>query len=162
MRLFELRRDVDETGISGTGTVAQGVIFDNGWCVMVWPTKHTSAAFYTDLSEVIAIHGHNGKTRVVQIADCDMNKNGGARHLVTNMIQDNCEGIGVEFHKGNAAYMWEQREKFADLFKELDLATPAHGHEKGEGCRKCGQALTSILLCRDCDLDERPAPRQER
>jgi len=68
MKLFELRRTEDESGISGTGTVAQGVIFDNGWCALTWLTEHTSVAFYTSIAEVIAIHGHGGKTEVVQLA----------------------------------------------------------------------------------------------
>ena len=68
MKLFELRRSEDESGISGTGTVAQGVIFDNGWCALTWLTEHTSVAFYTSIKEVIAIHGHGGKIEVVQLA----------------------------------------------------------------------------------------------
>lgn len=71
MKLFELRRDEDESGISGTGTVAQGVIFDNGTCVLTWLTEHTSVAVYADIETVHRIHGHNGKTKVIQIADCD-------------------------------------------------------------------------------------------
>jgi hypothetical protein len=69
MRLFELRRNEDESGISGTGTVAQGVIFESGKCVLSWLTEHTSVAIYDSIDEVIAIHGHNGKTDVVQIAE---------------------------------------------------------------------------------------------
>ena len=71
MKLFELRREEDESGVSGTGTVAQGVIFDNGKCALTWLTKYTSIAVYESIELVIAIHGHNGKTKVVQIADCD-------------------------------------------------------------------------------------------
>lgn len=69
MKLFELRRVEDATGISGTGTVAQGVIFDSGWCSLSWLTEHTSVAFYASIADVIAIHGHGGKTRVVQIVE---------------------------------------------------------------------------------------------
>lgn len=64
MKRFHLDRIQDETGISGTGRVAEGVEFSNGWCVLVWLTKHRSIAFYESIFEVIAIHGHNGKTRV--------------------------------------------------------------------------------------------------
>jgi hypothetical protein len=64
MRLFELCRVEDESGVSGTGTVAQGVEFDNGWCALTWLTAHTSVAFYTSIQEVEAIHGHNGKTLI--------------------------------------------------------------------------------------------------
>jgi hypothetical protein len=66
MRLFELRRI---EGVSGVGTVAQGVIFDNGWCALTWLTPHTSVAFYTSIEEVEAIHGHSGKTAVRVLVD---------------------------------------------------------------------------------------------
>ena len=65
MRTFHLERLEDESGVSGVGRVAEGVIFSNGWCALTWLTPHTSVAFYTALAEVEAIHGHNGKTRVV-------------------------------------------------------------------------------------------------
>lgn len=65
MRLFELHRDVDSSGVSGTGVVAQGVEFDNRQCCMTWLTEWNSVAVYPDLSTLEAIHGHNGNTRVV-------------------------------------------------------------------------------------------------
>src|ERR1700720_3724621 len=65
IRTFHLQRLEDETGISGTGKVAEGVIFSNGWCAMTWLTANTSVAFYPDLKTVESIHGHNGKTLVV-------------------------------------------------------------------------------------------------
>ena len=65
IRTFHLQRLEDETGVSGTGRVAEGVIFTNGWVAMAWLTAHTSIAFYPSLREVEAIHGHNGKTLVV-------------------------------------------------------------------------------------------------
>lgn len=65
MRLFELHRDVDTSGISGTGRVAQGIIFDNGKIALTWLTKHTSVALYDDLVTLEAIHGHQGNTRIV-------------------------------------------------------------------------------------------------
>ena len=71
MKLFELRRTEDESGVSGTGTVAQGVIFDSGVCALTWLTEHTSVAIYESIEKVRLIHGHEGKTKVVQIADCD-------------------------------------------------------------------------------------------
>ncbi len=122
MKLFELHRIVDESGISGTGVVAQGVIFDNGWCAMAWLTVHTSVAFYTGIDEVIAIHGHNGKTRVVQVADCAM---AAVEPLLHNRIQDECEGVGNDFIAGNHLYMWEQREKLCRLFDKVHLAAKA-------------------------------------
>jgi hypothetical protein len=67
LRRFELIRDVDETGISGTGKVAEGVIYSNGWCSMMWTTSTWSMVTYPDIDSVIAIHGHGGKTRIVYL-----------------------------------------------------------------------------------------------
>lgn len=65
MYKFHLDRIDDTTGISGTGKVAEGVIFSNGWCAMIWLTKNTSVAFYPNIETLEAIHGHNGSTKVV-------------------------------------------------------------------------------------------------
>lgn len=63
-RPFLLVRDIDETGISGTGVVARGCQFADGVCVLTWLTQHTSTAIYASIAEVRAIHGHDGKTRI--------------------------------------------------------------------------------------------------
>ena len=36
IRTFEVIRQEDETGVSGTGTVAEGVIFSDGTCITRW------------------------------------------------------------------------------------------------------------------------------
>jgi hypothetical protein len=69
MRRFELHRDADETGISGTGVVAQGVEFDDGRCAMRWLPTVSSTAVYDSLADLEFIHGHNGKTRIVMLDD---------------------------------------------------------------------------------------------
>jgi hypothetical protein len=65
MRLFELHRVEDESGVSGTGRVAQGCQFDDGVCVLRWLTAFRSTAIYSSIAELDAIHGHAGKTKVV-------------------------------------------------------------------------------------------------
>jgi hypothetical protein len=65
MRRFHLIRDVDETGVSGTGKVAEGVMFSNDWVALTWLTVHTSVVFYPSIRDVEFIHGHQGKTRIV-------------------------------------------------------------------------------------------------
>lgn len=65
MRMFYLWRVVDETGISGTGFVAEGVQFTDGTCALRWLTKHSSTCTYANLDDMKAIHGHGGKTRVL-------------------------------------------------------------------------------------------------
>ena len=64
MRRFTLEREVDETGISGQGTVVEGFEFDGGiW--LRWLTSLTSICWYASAEHVEAIHGHGGKTRLV-------------------------------------------------------------------------------------------------
>jgi hypothetical protein len=65
-RRFELYRDVDPSGVSGTGIVAEGVEFTDGkvalrWC-SEWPT---TVVFDRGIDSVEEIHGHNGHTRIV-------------------------------------------------------------------------------------------------
>jgi hypothetical protein len=62
MRRFQLVRHEDETGISGTGIVAEGVVFTDGTTVLRWTCELTSTCIYESLSDVILIHGHDGKT----------------------------------------------------------------------------------------------------
>ena len=35
-KLFQLKRNIDNSGISGTGIVAEGVVFPNGKVVVCW------------------------------------------------------------------------------------------------------------------------------
>jgi len=69
MYRFELHRDEDETGISGTGVVAEGVEFSDGEVVMRWIVGewHSTVVWSQGMEAVEAIHGHNGRTRVVWV-----------------------------------------------------------------------------------------------
>ncbi len=67
MERFWLERTEDETGVSGTGTVAEGVVFWDGTVVMRWRTGTASTAIYSSIEDVVTIHGHGGKTQVVMI-----------------------------------------------------------------------------------------------
>lgn len=69
MRRFNLVRHEDESGVSGTGNVAQGVEFDDGTAVMRWLTATPSTAFYANVVDLENIHGHGGKTVVSYIDD---------------------------------------------------------------------------------------------
>lgn len=63
---FALKRDEDETGVSGTGYVASGCVWPDGKVAMRWLVgEHRSTAVYESVEAVIAIHGHGGKTKVV-------------------------------------------------------------------------------------------------
>jgi hypothetical protein len=65
MRRFYLQRDQDETGVSGVGRVAEGIVFSDGAVALRWCTEFTSTAVYGSIETVEAIHGHGGQTRVV-------------------------------------------------------------------------------------------------
>lgn len=70
MRRFHLKRIEDETGISGTGLVTDGIEFDDGSVIMKWNTETTSVGLYQSVEDVIIIHGHGGRT-VVEYVDED-------------------------------------------------------------------------------------------
>lgn len=62
---FYLLRIEDESGISGTGVVARGMIFPSGKVVLEWQTFHTSICIYQNINDVESIHSHGGKTKIV-------------------------------------------------------------------------------------------------
>lgn len=65
IRTFELHRDLDPNGISGTGLVAEGCQFSDGTCTMHWVTDYRSTTVYSDVETLYAIHGHEGASRIV-------------------------------------------------------------------------------------------------
>ena len=63
--LFWLQRNEDVSGVSGIGTVAEGVVFSDGTVALRWVVgEHRSTVLWPSIEAVIAIHGHDGKTRV--------------------------------------------------------------------------------------------------
>lgn len=70
MKRFELHRDEDVTGVSGTGIVAEGVWFEKGDVAVVrWTSEWPTSVVWHERGResVETIHGHNGKTRIVWI-----------------------------------------------------------------------------------------------
>ena len=63
MRRFKLIRTVDETKISGTGHIADGVVFDNGRVVLNWKGPNSSTTIFPIMSDMLAVHGHGGTTK---------------------------------------------------------------------------------------------------
>lgn len=75
-RRFLLQRDVDLTGLSGTGVVAEGVEFSDGTVVLRWlDIDHDSENYkrgvrpttvvQENIEAVEALHGHGGATYIV-------------------------------------------------------------------------------------------------
>ena len=64
-RVGVLVRDEDETGISGKGIVAWVVEFPDGVAVTRWAvTEIRQTCVWRSIDDLLAIHGHNGKTRL--------------------------------------------------------------------------------------------------
>lgn len=64
-RLFRLERDADHTGVSGSGHVANGVIWPDGTVTLRWRGPYPSTVCWNTLGDARAVHGHAGATRFV-------------------------------------------------------------------------------------------------
>lgn len=66
LRRFHFERLEDASGVSGCGKVAEGCLFtDTGEAVVHWLGKHGSINVYHSIEDVIHVHGHEGKTKIV-------------------------------------------------------------------------------------------------
>lgn len=69
MKLYELIRDIDVSGVSGTGPVAELVEFESGWCAVSfygYTADVPNVIVYSSLADAEKIHGHEGKTRIIE------------------------------------------------------------------------------------------------
>ena len=77
-RLFQVVREADITGVSGTGVVADGVEFPDGTAVVRWRELEpgnpnyergvrATTVVFPNVRAVEALHGHNGATRLASI-----------------------------------------------------------------------------------------------
>lgn len=66
MRMFVLERDEDISGVSGVGTVAEGIEFSDGTVALKWIVgEHRSMVLWQSIEAVRVIHGHDGHTTIV-------------------------------------------------------------------------------------------------
>ncbi|MEV8124082.1 hypothetical protein AB0P07_08205 [Streptomyces sp. NPDC085944] len=71
-RRFVLRRRTDISGISGTGDVADGVLWPDGTAAVRWRGEHPSAVHWDrGRVSVELIHGHQGATEIVWLDQDD-------------------------------------------------------------------------------------------
>ncbi|WP_245727153.1 hypothetical protein [Streptomyces longwoodensis] len=68
-RTFHLQRDHDVSGVSGTGRVADGVLWPDGTVSIRWRGNRPSTVHWDRLGDAEAIHGHQGATRIVWDAE---------------------------------------------------------------------------------------------
>lgn len=62
MRRFYLYRKIDDSGVSGTGYIAEGFLSSSGQVVLCWITDTPSIGVYNNLENLMAIHGHGNHT----------------------------------------------------------------------------------------------------
>lgn len=71
MRRFHLDRTEDINGISGTGTVADGVVFEDGATVLRWRGATPSTVLYNKLEDMTHVHLHGGRTFITWLDQDD-------------------------------------------------------------------------------------------
>ncbi|MFZ3592276.1 hypothetical protein [Streptomyces sp. BH104] len=64
-RRFHLQRDTDITGVSGTGHVADGILWTDGTASVRWLGERPSIVHWDDIAHAEHVHGHGGATRIV-------------------------------------------------------------------------------------------------
>lgn len=64
---FIVSRGRDESGVSGTGNVIEGVIFHDGSVVIHWLTPYQSVTFFADFETFLHVHVFSHPTNDVQI-----------------------------------------------------------------------------------------------
>jgi len=61
---FRLIRDEDVSGVSGVGHIADGVEWSSGRVTLQWEGERASLSHWDSLEDMLACHGHGGRTRV--------------------------------------------------------------------------------------------------
>jgi hypothetical protein len=69
MRRFYLLRTEDETGISATGRVLEGVLTPSGRVIVEWRPPHTTITIFNSLDEFRTLHvdAHPSKDEIVWV-----------------------------------------------------------------------------------------------
>ncbi len=62
MKLFNLHRTIDTSGLSGTGIVAEGVIMSYGKVILCWKGQIQSIVIYDSIDDLIKITCNGGNS----------------------------------------------------------------------------------------------------
>jgi hypothetical protein len=74
-RRFYLQRKQDESGVSGTGRVAEGMAWEDGIAVLHWLVVGETTGIYaptvkdrrSGIQKIKAIHGHDNRTLLIWV-----------------------------------------------------------------------------------------------
>lgn len=69
LKKFHLIREVDVTGVSGTGKVMESVELFNGAIVSSWISDFPSQTWHQNIFADLEIHGHGGNSKFVEVED---------------------------------------------------------------------------------------------
>jgi hypothetical protein len=65
---FILYRQHDETGVSGTGVVATGVVWPDGHAALRWKADDreavSSTSVWSSIGDMLRVHGHGGLSKI--------------------------------------------------------------------------------------------------
>jgi hypothetical protein len=116
-RVFTLVRDQDVTGISGTGTVADGVVWPDGTVSIRWRGDRPSIVFWDSLDHAEAIHGHGGATQIVWV---DVPQGTGEFSRGFRLHHDGQVYDGAQFPSGRAVWLDHPERGLATAVASLD------------------------------------------
>lgn len=76
MRTFTLTRGNDETGVSGTGVVLEGVEFSDGRVILEWTSQPRSTVVWDNFADFWEVHvaSHPTNNSVVEFSDGTVQK----------------------------------------------------------------------------------------
>lgn len=104
-RYYALDRDVDVSGVSGTGRKGYVIEMVEYGVLLVWDTDHHTVDWRPDMAAVHSIHGHDGKTRFTPVDD-DEDAVAAAHALLGKVYVAACatlEAAGVAFNNQTAS-----------------------------------------------------------
>jgi len=91
LRRFIIERDVDINGKSGTGPVAEGVEFENGWIAYTWLSPKATVTVSNSISVAEFLHSHGGDSsnaRIVWIDEVSEDIEEKAEKIKTKKIKE--------------------------------------------------------------------------
>lgn len=102
MRRFYLQRIKDQTGVSRTGRVLEGVLTQSGQVIVQWRPPHASIGIYGSMQEFLTIHVdcHPSCSAVIWI-DADKSWERGW----ADAYQDRCEGCAGASLRSRPSYI---------------------------------------------------------
>ena len=88
VKVYKLVRVEDESGVSGTGHIAEVAEFSSGVCVMSWLTRPTSVAIYYSKDELVQIHSHGGRTKLELVTEVTRNEHEELLHEIEELKEE--------------------------------------------------------------------------